>query len=347
MKVVLPISIDRWSNPISSKFRELVVHSKGSGINYYSLSNPVSEEDRRSTSALWGSNLRKLTASSLLTNEFDIVHRSTATRSNTLITRLIHLRSSKIKNVYTIGVEPHKTDKYHKHILQAIKNADYLIANSHSVARAVQEVLGMEVNKVIHNGIDPVFFDSNKADPWTLKKNKIYAPYMLFNSAMLERKRPDLYIDLARKFPEVPFVMIGRDTSLSEYYLKTAPKNVIHLGEVTKSDSRDITARAMAVIFTSELEGLPNAVLEAVTLGTPVVAQKVSSLPEIINTTNGWLLDDTSVASWSSHIEQVISMSDEESKKRSQASRADALSRFSWQQYADEHVAFYKMMVNA
>jgi glycosyltransferase involved in cell wall biosynthesis len=80
-------------------------------------------------------------------------------------------------------------------------------------------------------------------------------------------------VKLAATLPDLHFVMIGRGLSrevLEGRGLKIT-ENLRVFGEVSHAQAMDAVAASSAVVVTSKREGLPTLVLEAMTLGKPVV----------------------------------------------------------------------------
>lgn len=91
-------------------------------------------------------------------------------------------------------------------------------------------------------------------------------------------KRPDLFIELARRMPAREFVIVGGSTSTETVYAaateaeaRTVP-NIRLTGWLPHSDVINEIARASAVVNTSTAEGFPNVYLEAWNHGVPVVS---------------------------------------------------------------------------
>ena len=97
---------------------------------------------------------------------------------------------------------------------------------------------------------------------------KAAAPTVCYLGRWDERKRPELFFELAVKFPDVKFVAVGaclndavRDKALRQHYLRL--KNVEAPGWLAEKESASILDRAWIIINTSTREGLPVTYLEA------------------------------------------------------------------------------------
>jgi len=80
-------------------------------------------------------------------------------------------------------------------------------------------------------------------------------------------KRPDLFVELAKRFPEERFLMI-----MAGRFEKPDVKNLKVLNDVPYEKMNDYYASAKILVLTSETEGFPNVFLEAWKNKTPVVS---------------------------------------------------------------------------
>ncbi len=85
----------------------------------------------------------------------------------------------------------------------------------------------------------------------------------------------------------------GRDTAdLKKKIEENNLKDVLFTGYVAGSQKKEIYQKAWLFIFLSEFEGMPNAVLEAMAMGLPVITTNVGGLKDVFtNHENGLLLD--------------------------------------------------------
>jgi glycosyltransferase involved in cell wall biosynthesis len=112
-----------------------------------------------------------------------------------------------------------------------------------------------------------------------------------------EEKRPLLWLEAAaavrRRIPETHFVLIGDGVLRAEVAERAQRGDLIdatHLPGIEKD-----CLRAMAdmdlLLLTSRAEGLPNVLVEAQAVGTPVVAPQIGGAPEAVrHGVTGWIL---------------------------------------------------------
>lgn len=103
------------------------------------------------------------------------------------------------------------------------------------------------------------------------------------------QKNHELFIETAKLIPDAAFLWIG---NLQEPDF-TKPNNVFFLGNITNAGS--YAKYADVLVLPSNFEGLPIVIIEALACGTPVVASAVGGVPEILDGTNGYALENNAV----------------------------------------------------
>lgn len=109
---------------------------------------------------------------------------------------------------------------------------------------------------------------------------------------------------------------------LNQYQLS----DVIHLNGPTKYIHQEMASADYVGLF-STVEGLPNAICEAMALGKPVIMSKVSDYATLING-NGFLCDADNVVSIYRVLERVLSTSELQKIEMGRASRKLAMQLF-------------------
>lgn len=102
-------------------------------------------------------------------------------------------------------------------------------------------------------------------------------------------KRVDIFVDVARLLPQYNFVWIGNQREVTEY--GELPANCYFLGNIPNAGA--YCSKADMLMLSSNYEGLPMTILEAMSFGKPVVASNVGGISEIvINGVNGYTSDN-------------------------------------------------------
>lgn len=148
-------------------------------------------------------------------------------------------------------------------------------------------------------------------------------------------KRPDLVLELAKKFRELIFVMAG-DGELFDSMNAHAPENVKLVGF---QDKNEMWKLADIGLCTSDSEGMPLSLIEAQMAGVPVVATDVGSVSEIVldGITGKLAKDHTELRSSLAWVLSELGKSDGLSTN----SRQHALEKFSTERMASEHMKMY------
>lgn len=348
MKVLFPIHIDRWRSPIASLLREIAIRVPD--FKFYSFSKPETIEDRKLGEIFWKLNhVTKLhTPLEIAVHKFDIVHHASATLRNFIAARLAKAKGA--IHIFTANIEPHCDDKYLNWYIRSVKSCDVLVAVSKAVSKSLESWFGRKADAVIPNGVDIEFFSPSNASLHTINYLGIKKPYFLFCAVLTHRKRPDIFLELAKRIPKVNFIMVGGyyDKKEAEQYLEMARslKNVIYLGRQNREIVRDLMAGAEALIFPSEIEGLPLTVCEALSMGLPVLAQPKSSLPEVVfHGKTGWLLNGDSLDEWECILYEILNWDKQKKSKFKKEAREFVQTYYSWDIIAAQYRDLYLKIV--
>jgi len=161
------------------------------------------------------------------------------------------------------------------------------ITNSAEVQRIWAERLQWDRSRiaVIHNGVDLQRFA-----PLREKREvrlKLGWPTDSFVVTMVGTMKPTknwpMFIELAQACPSALFVAVGGGPllqSIEELAQTRNLKNVIFMGNC--SDVAPILAASDVAVSTSNMEGMSNAVLEAMACGLPVVATAVAGSVDLV-----------------------------------------------------------------
>lgn len=104
--------------------------------------------------------------------------------------------------------------------------------------------------------------------------------YVLWVGSLARRKRPEIFVDLARDIPEQRFILVGgpgEDAGYDEQ-MKALSEEIPNLqwrGFVPPAQIEPLYRHARLLVGTSRLEGLPNTYLQAWSNGVPVISASV------------------------------------------------------------------------
>jgi glycosyltransferase involved in cell wall biosynthesis len=135
-----------------------------------------------------------------------------------------------------------------------------------SLAEKVPETYGVRASDVafLPNIID--------LEPGEIRKGE--RPTVVFLARLDPYKRPWLFAELARRFPEVEFLFLGQACvrGRGAWTPRALPPNVRLLGHVGDEEKARLLAAAWVLVNTSLHEGLAVSLLEALACETPLLA---------------------------------------------------------------------------
>jgi glycosyltransferase involved in cell wall biosynthesis len=167
----------------------------------------------------------------------------------------------------------------------------------------------------------------------------ISAPFVLHVGDLHERRNlptlVDAVIGARRHFggaAAVSLVLAGVDRGVGDAVCAIAaragvPDAVVKLGAVSEDLLVSLYRCATALVYPSLYEGFGLPVLEAMACGTPVIASRAASIPEVAGDA-GILLDPLDVAAWTAAIVSVVNEDDRRSAMRNRGLARAA--EFTW-----------------
>lgn len=203
--------------------------------------------------------------------------------------------------------------RFYKKNLNTAKKADLILTNSDFTLRELTIKGEFEPTKVkrFYLGIDDTFRTENiTKDTRDIRRilmlYKVTKPYILYYGGIEPNKNVNNLIlgfkNVIKRFPDLKLVIVGKEFKLGwdnriqplnnrakdilnlteELKLK---HNVIFTGEADRIHLPIILNNAEALVHLSTYEGFGMAVLEGLAAGTPVIAARRSSYPEILKDT--------------------------------------------------------------
>ncbi len=173
------------------------------------------------------------------------------------------------------------------------RRASMVIANAESVKEFTSAYYGVrrERLRVVRNGVDLAAYLQASADREASRADLGISPGSVLVGTLgrLSReKNLDLFVDMAagltHEFPETRFVIVGEGPYRAA--IERAVKGAGIGGRVLLSGARGDVPRVLAAmdlfVMTSDPEGLPNAVMEAMAAGLPVISTRVGGVHELI-----------------------------------------------------------------
>lgn len=152
--------------------------------------------------------------------------------------------------------------------MYGLRRADGVVVQNEQQAAACRAALGREP-RIIPNGI---VLSTNHV-PGTARQ-----PVVVWVGALRDVKQPGVFLDLARRLPNMQFVMVGGPVDSDPGHaarIRDDARSIPNLtltGRVSQDEVTRILGGASVLVNTSKFEGFPNAFLEAWAAGVPIVS---------------------------------------------------------------------------
>lgn len=222
-----------------------------------------------------------------------------------------------------------------------------VICCSKYMMNEVHTSLGCPINKisVIHNGYDPKMARTNRKSP-SAKSSKT----VLFVGRLVYEKGPHLLVEAASLLKDKGCrVIIVGDGAMRPYLEGMAKKlgvsdRVIFLGHVDDNTLLSIYEEASVLVIPSLYEPFGIVVLEAMSLGVPVIVSNTGGLDEIITDEKDGLKFQSGSAEDLARVITKI-LEDEGLSARLVENAKSRAKEFSWSTTADQTLDLYKKVL--
>jgi glycosyltransferase involved in cell wall biosynthesis len=153
----------------------------------------------------------------------------------------------------------------------ALSTADCIVVQTEGQREAVANRFGRP-SVLIRN---PVSVSIDDAQRWLPREKREYILWIGRSDTF--HKRPHIFLELAKRCPDLPFLMIVNNTHAEVFEMLQAecPDNLRIIERVTHDEIWSHLRRARVFVSTSRFEGFPNTFLQSAVLGTPIVSLEV------------------------------------------------------------------------
>lgn len=220
---------------------------------------------------------------------------------------------------------------YKLFLKKSCNDAEKVIAISEYTKKDIAATLGIDTNKikVIYNGDSPYEYENNIKDEAVNKcflKYGVDNPYFLFVGTINPRKNVVTIINafevVKKQYNRVKLVLVGEygwnSNDVEQKISQSTYKNdIIKTGFVSEEEKEIFYRNAIALVFPSILEGLGLPVIEAMSVGTPVITSNNSSLPEVGGNAAIYIDDCKDYLDLSKKMIKIYNMTEEEKEKLS------------------------------
>lgn len=237
----------------------------------------------------------------------------------------------------------------------SVRHSRRVIAISAFTKQALQEAYHVPEERmtVIYNGYASELYHlipDTEASQSVLDRYGLSEPYIFYVGRLEKKKNTTTLIEAFSRLKQkqgatfkhtlclVGDASYGFDEikyTIQEYDLAN---DIIITGWVAEEDLPHIFARAAAFVFPSNYEGFGIPLLQAMATGTPIVASRVASIPEVVGEA-GLLCDPKDSQSVAEALEKVLF--DHELRQRLIQAGTERVKQFSWQKAATELLAVF------
>ncbi len=174
-----------------------------------------------------------------------------------------------------------------KRIVEAANQAVAIIAISHALRDRMIEIgVDRERIHVLRNGVDLEVFEPVSIQ--TAQANTgIDKPTMLAVGNILSSKGQDIAIRVLAHIPDLDLVIVGEGPDRQAFQQLAidlgVSDRVRFVGRVSQTELKNWFSAAEFSVLASMREGMPNVLLESMACDTPVIANNVGGVPEIVS----------------------------------------------------------------
>lgn len=271
----------------------------------------------------------------------DIIHAN----QRTLTYAILPILLLKIKTVlYTVhNLAEYDASGIHRHIIQLAHTLHgvTLVAISDICKKSISEVYGIPIDDIpcIYNGVDVDYF-TPPSNP--VKKDIDFLSVGRMSSQKNYPLMLSAYKHVCEKYPSAKLVILGdgdKRHEIEEFCLYNNLKGNVEMpGNV--SNVCEYMWRAKVFLMSSDYEGLPITVLEAMATSLPIISTKAGGVPDIVkDRINGRLIDTGDVNSLTAAMIDSI-QNKETFDEYSQNSRSMSL-QYSIEACAEKYMRLY------
>ena len=268
--------------------------------------------------------------------------------------------------------------KYDIPVVTSIRGSDYSLTKKHFINFGTETILkkvdgvitengllkericaaGIDREKIvaIHNGVNLDRFRPGYAvDSLRLKLGLQDKTIILFVGRLTHVKGPDralsAFAKISAQFLDAVLLFVGDGDMRPELARQThtseqLKNRVIFAGEIDTSEMPEYYNASDIFFISSRAEGTPNALLEGLASGKPVVSVSVGGIPEIISDgTTGILTKEDTVEALADALIRVLS-DDNLRLKMAEKAREWAGLNLCWTHTANRYLCFYNKVIS-
>ncbi len=227
---------------------------------------------------------------------------------------------------------------------KTLRQSSAFLPVSNDLGNAVQKTVTEVPFTAIPNVADTGLFNYQSAE-------KKHAFSFVHISTLNYQKNPEgilrTYKKFLERYPETDLIIAGEaGVALKQYAdtLNLPRANLLFTGLVSYAEVASILKKSEALIMFSRYENLPCVIIEALCCGLPVISTNAGGIPELINDSNGFLIDNEDEPAL---LNAMINMYEHYQKFNCKQISADAAEKFSYEKVGNEIMEIYKKVLKS
>jgi alpha-1,3-rhamnosyl/mannosyltransferase len=189
------------------------------------------------------------------------------------------------------------------------RRAAVVAVPSEYVRGSVVEAYGVDAQRVmvVPHGIEPVVATAVTSEPELRRRYALgEGPVIVYPAVTHPHKHHEFLLRMMRDHwtdPDLRLVLTG-GAGLAEHIVTgSADRRVCRLGRVSAADRNGLLAMSRAMVFPSRYEGFGAPLIEAMTLGAPVVCSDATCMPQIVG--DAGIVLPLEEAAWAGALDEV------------------------------------------
>ena len=231
----------------------------------------------------------------MLFGHFDVIVSGKLDRLDVLYLKLRRFCRDRKVHVHTVeNLRPAPSGKAFDDMAKFLAlRSDYTFAISKKISATSQAWCGRHFDLMHAIGIDQLVYFPNQEGNGKRSGQK----QIVGCGSLCERKRPDLFVDIARSFPTYRFIWVGNGEMKEAIRSKIAREHIENVEILDYMFSHELAEhyrRSTVFLFPSIHEGFPKVVVEAMACGLPAIVCDHYGPEAVVDGETGFVVHDRS-----------------------------------------------------